>query len=387
MTQEEFEILTHPALREAIDKNINRDVVQIALDKHLDHASLIATQVKRLQRAKTKLPSYYSVRAILPPRAYEQSSSELCAAKKRLSGQSVADLTCGLGIDTLALSGRFKRVVSCERDAILSQITRYNLALLGVDNVEVVTCSAEEYLEQCTEQFDWIFIDPDRRGERGEKLVKLEECSPNVIALLPLIKQHSKYLCIKCSPLFDTAQAERIFGPCTVETISIASECKEVNIYLDNRTPTLAAEAIGLARFEIAKEEVDRYCFSQAVQDISHYKYLILPDVALVHSRLTAAAFAGKADIWSHNGVALALEAPQAVLGRTFEIGEVYPLGSKELKKRLKGAKVEIFSRDIPLSNNEIKSKFSLRTGADSRWCFTRICGKMYAIELKRQIE
>ena len=36
---------------------------------------------------------------ILPPRAFEQASSEACAAHKRIAGDSVLDLTCGLGAD------------------------------------------------------------------------------------------------------------------------------------------------------------------------------------------------------------------------------------------------------------------------------------------------
>ena len=144
MTAEEFNILTSPSLREAIEQRIDSNPIDIALDKRLEHASLIATQVKRLQRARAKLPSYYAVRATLPPRAYEQSSSEQCAANKRLTGASVLDLTCGLGVDTLALSRKFARVVSLERDPILAEVTRHNLRLLGADNVEVICSSAEE---------------------------------------------------------------------------------------------------------------------------------------------------------------------------------------------------------------------------------------------------
>ena len=130
-----------------------------------------------MQRAKAKLPSYYAVMATLPPRAYEQSSSEQCAANKQLTGTSVLDLTCGLGVDTLALSRKFSRVVSLERDSVLAEVTRHNLALLGANNVEVICSSAEEYLSTTTEHFDWIFADPDRRSEKGERVVLLEDCS------------------------------------------------------------------------------------------------------------------------------------------------------------------------------------------------------------------
>ncbi|MBR0335751.1 MAG: RsmD family RNA methyltransferase, partial [Alistipes sp.] len=183
MTLEEFEILTSDEVLQAIEQRIECNPIDIALDKHLEHASAVATQVKRLQRARAKLPSYYAVRATLPPRAYEQSSSEQCAMHKQLTGVSVLDLTCGLGVDTLALSRKFSRVVSLERDPVLAAVTRHNLKLLGAENVEVLCTSAEEYLATTTEHFDWIFADPDRRSERGEKMVLLEDCSPNMVAL------------------------------------------------------------------------------------------------------------------------------------------------------------------------------------------------------------
>ena len=387
MTLEEFEILTSAEVRQAIEERVECNPIDIALDKHLEHASIIATQVKRLQRARIKLPSYYAVRAILPPRAYEQSSSELCAAQSTLCGQRVLDLTCGLGVDALALSRKFEHVVALERNEVLAAITRYNLSLLGVTNVEVLCISAEEYLDSTTDHFDWIYADPDRRGDRGEKLVLLEDCSPNMVALYPRICQVADSLCIKCSPLFDTAEASRKFGDCSVQTLSLGGECKQVNIYIDGSTPTLVATAVGLGSFAIERDQFDSYTFAALPDSLEHYRYLTLPDVALVHSRLTAAAFSGKADVWSNNGVALSVERPEGLLGRTFAIGAIYDIGSKELKRHLKGSRIEILRRDFPLSNGEICRKFGVKEGGDERWCFTTIGTKRFALQLLESIK
>ena len=383
MTLEEFEILTSDEVLQAIEQRIECNPIDIALDKHLEHASAVATQVKRLQRARAKLPSYYAVRATLPPRAYEQSSSEQCAMHKQLTGDSVLDLTCGLGVDTLALSRKFSRVVSLERDPVLAEVTRHNLKLLGAENVEVLCTSAEEYLATTTEHFDWIFADPDRRSERGEKMVLLEDCSPNMVALYPRLKEVADNICIKCSPLFDTAEAFRKFNNCSVETVSLGGECKEVNIYIEGREPQLTATAIGVGSFNVEHGNLESYNFASLPTSFDSYRYITLPDVALVHSRLTAAAFTGKADVWSNSGVALSIEPQQDVVGRTFGIDAIYEIGNKELKKILKGQRIEIFRRDFPLSNSEICRKFSVKEGADSRWCFTRIGGKLLAIKMR----
>lgn len=146
MTREEFDTLCRDDVRRAVEENLGRDPLAVALDRRTPHAALVATQVKYLERARTKLPSYYAARCILPPRAFEQASSEACAAHKEPAGDTALDLTCGLGVDALALGRRFRRVVALERDPVLAAVAARNLRLLGAANVEVVCASAEEYL-------------------------------------------------------------------------------------------------------------------------------------------------------------------------------------------------------------------------------------------------
>ena len=172
----------------------------------------MATQVKYLARAAQKLPSYAAAQCILPPLAFEQASSEACAARKLLEGDTVLDLTCGLGVDALFLSRRFRRVVTLERNEVLARVAAENFSRMGVANVEVVCMSAEEYLRRDGLRFDWIYADPDRRSAQGRKLVRLEDCSPDIVALKPRLAQVSGRLCVKNSPLFDVGEALRRGG-------------------------------------------------------------------------------------------------------------------------------------------------------------------------------
>ena len=209
MTREEFDTLCRDDVRRAVEENLGRDPLAVALDRRTPHAALVATQVKYLERARTKLPSYYAARCILPPRAFEQASSEACAAHKEPAGDTALDLTCGLGVDALALGRRFRRVVALERDPVLAAVAARNLRLLGAANVEVVCASAEEYLAATTERFDWVAADPDRRSRTGRKLVRLEECSPDILRLLPAVRRVGARLCLKNSPLFDAKALRR----------------------------------------------------------------------------------------------------------------------------------------------------------------------------------
>ena len=378
---EDIEILCSESVRQSIEENIGRKPTDIALDRRIPHASIVATQVKNLQKARTKLPSYFAARAIVPTLAYEQSSSEECAERKELSGDSVLDLTCGLGVDALALSKRFRRVVTIERNESVAVVARENFRRLGADNIEVVCTSAEEYLAGCTDHFDWCFSDPDRRGAKGEKLVRLEDCSPNVVTLMPRLKQIADKVCIKCSPLFDVDEAFRLFGDCSVECVSLGGEAKEVNIYIDGSAgQRLSAVAIGIGKFSCKAEDRGGVQWSCIPEDFTRYRYITLPDVSLQHARMVAAAFNGKSDVWSNNGVALSEQRPEGVLGRTFEIEAIYNIDSA-FKRVIKGVKAEIYRRDFPLSNAEICKRYRCLEGGAEKWCFTTVGTNWLAIK------
>ena len=138
ITPEEYSLLLTDEVRRAVAAARGRDPLEVALDRTVPHARLVATQVKYLARAAQKLPSYAAAQCILPPLAFEQASSEACAARKLLEGDTVLDLTCGLGVDALFLSRRFRRVVTLERNEVLARVAAENFSRMGVANVEVV---------------------------------------------------------------------------------------------------------------------------------------------------------------------------------------------------------------------------------------------------------
>lgn len=321
MTREEFDTLCRDDVRRAVEENLGRDPLAVALDRRTPHAALVATQVKYLERARTKLPSYYAARCILPPRAFEQASSEACAAHKEPAGDTALDLTCGLGVDALALGRRFRRVVTLERDPVLAAVAARNLRLLGAANVEVVCASAEEYLAATTERFDWVAADPDRRSRTGRKLVRLEECSPDILRLLPAVRRIGARLCLKNSPLFDVDEALRLFPTARIEAVSVHGECKELLVYDDGTGPLLRATALGGGSVTLPPATAPTP--PPPPFDPTAYAYLFLPDVALQKMRLVRRALEGRADVWSENGFAFARRPVEGVPGRTLAIGAI----------------------------------------------------------------
>ena len=382
ITPEEYSLLLTDEVRRAVAAARGRDPLEVALDRTVPHARLVATQVKYLARAAQKLPSYAAAQCILPPLAFEQASSEACAAHKLLEGDTVLDLTCGLGADALFLSRRFRRVVTLERNEMLARVAAENFSRMGVANVDVVNASAEEYLRRDGLRFDWIYADPDRRSDKGRKLVRLEDCSPDIVALKPRLKQVSGRLCVKNSPLFDVGETFRLFGPCRTEVVSLHDECKEVVVYADGTGPLLTAVALGLGEFSCPPAEA-RATPCDKPFDPAAYRWLLIPDVALQKARLTPTYLQGRADIWSPNGYGFAAEKSEDTLGRWLEIERIEPYNPKQLKRELSGSRLTILKQDFPLTAAEIAARLGIREGGKRRIAFTKIGQDYWTIRLK----
>lgn len=380
ITPEEYELLSSDEVRRAVAACRGRDPLAVAMDRSVPHARLVATQVKYLARAAVKLPSYAAAQCILPPLAFEQASSEACAAHKAIEGDAVLDLTCGLGVDALYLGRRFRRVVTLERDPVLAAVARENFARLGAANIEVVHASAEEYLRQPGLRFDWVYADPDRRSAEGRKLVRLEACSPDVLALAPLIRRAAGRLCLKNSPLFDVDEALRLYPTARVEVVSLADECKEVMVYADGQGPSVTATALGRGSFTARPGEEAPP--PPELFDPGRYRWLAVADVALQKARLARLHLAGRADMWSENGFGFAVEKPEGVIGRIFAVEGIEPYDPRRLRRALKGMGAEVLKRDFPFGAEEAMRRLGLHAGDELRLALTRIGAQCWVIRL-----
>lgn len=383
MISSDVDIMLNEEFRQLVLRNIERDPVAVAMDKHIANASLVATQVKYLQRARHKLPRLYEAGCVIPPRAFEQSSSEESASVKAISGGALLDLTCGLGIDVMHFAKRFDRVVTLERDEALAKVVRYNFALLGIDNVEVITTSAEEYVATTTDHFDWVFADPDRRSAEGKKMVRMEDCSPDVISLMPRLREIASRVGLKLSPLFDVDEAFRLLPGSEVEVVSIGGECKELNIYTGAEKELLRVVVAGVGSWEFEPQSM-RVMPTVEPLDVERAKYLIIPDVALQKGRVAIAAFKPFAQIWSNNGYAFAEALPEEVLpAKVYAIERMTRYNPKQLKREFKGVGVEILKRDTPLSVDAVRRATGMRAGSERMVAITAIASDNWIIEIK----
>ncbi len=356
LSPDDFAVLADPQTQALVEKHLADDPVQLALQLKGDReqARLICQQIKYLQRARSKLPSFYAARCIVPPLSYEQCSSEAAAALKTYAGALCIDLTCGLGVDAVHFSRSFGRVVAVERDPALAQVARHNFERLGAGNIAVENTSAEDFLAAYDgPEADLIYLDPARR-RAGERVFKIEDCDPNVLKMREMLLRKAKRVLVKLSPLFDIEEARRLFAPnvSKVEIVSIGGEVKEVLVELERapeRTQMLVTLGDG-RRFE-------------ALPDVpAGAEYLLAPDAAFYKARMAKPGFV------------FASEAPPGYPGRVYRVLEAIDFQPKKLKKRLKEAgikRINILRKHFPHPTEAIKRMLGVAEGGTEWWAFT----------------
>ncbi|MEL6135247.1 MAG: hypothetical protein AAFR59_17965, partial [Bacteroidota bacterium] len=349
MTKEDIQILTDDRVRQIINDHIHEDPVRFALTFKSNEipTSLVSTQIKYLQRAKDKLPTYYNFRALIPPLAYEQASSEQAARMKRFSGGRCLDLTMGLGVDTLHFAQNFEHVTALEIQSSLHQIGQYNFQIMEIDHVHMLHTSAETFLHQYDgPSFDLVFLDPARRDAQGRKVHRLQDCIPNVIELWNNLRNIGKRIVVKVSPLYDIDAALREIPTLTgISVLSIKNEVKEV--WLEWGPNVEKHPPLILKLFDGEKETEHRFEWRKNLPAFpsleNHPRFWIEPDVAFYKARKLASLAHRYRDSWA-KGLNHAMgfiasdeiEDHEEVPGRIFEVKEVFPFKPKLLKKYLK---------------------------------------------------
>ncbi|MDP2175615.1 MAG: hypothetical protein Q8K70_06850 [Bacteroidota bacterium] len=203
--------------------------------EYQDIITYIIQTVENENNILNKLPSFHQSRCLINQRSFEQCTSEQVAIfkSKVFMGENLLVLTGGLGIDEWAFCHSYKNVISLDIDYKLNEISRYNFNQLKVNNIQRLDCSAEVFLNQTTEIFDAVYIDPDRRVD-GKREFLLQNHQPNILELLPLIKKISRKLLIKCSPLYDFEMAiKEVEGLRACYILSVKGEVKEMLLEVD----------------------------------------------------------------------------------------------------------------------------------------------------------
>ena len=343
-----------------------------------------------------------------PPRlACEQCSSELTATYEAAlirqhyppspslcregRGGSFIDLTGGYGIDSFFLSAFATEAHYVEQDPELCRIAAHNFARTR-PHLQVHNTTAEEFLRtlpdannkdnENNENNVLIYLDPARRDTHGGKVFRIEDCTPNIIDLLPLLLQKSTVLMIKLSPMLDiTAALRSLREDWQVHVVAVRNEVKELLFVRHFQLSTLIAanyahEHWQTLTFTLQQEQEAQVSYWNPQHTP---RYLYEPNAAI----LKAAAFRFVSENYRISKLApnTHLYAADHLLsdfpGRVWEV--IAPLTSsmlKHLPETLREQGASILTRNYPLSADQLRKKLKLKDSATQTIIGVRVADK-----------
>ena len=345
-------------------------------------------QIAGWQTARTKLPSWAAVDGIIyPPHLnMEQCSSEATARYKASlvsrdfenskSPQVFLDLTGGFGVDFSLMSRPCSQRIYVERDPVLCEIARHNFQMLGLE-AEVVCDDAASYLTAMSHA-DVIFLDPARRDDHGGRTYDIKDCTPNVIELLPLLKEKAGTIILKLSPMLDWHKAvEDLGGVSEVHIVSVDNECKELLLVVSSVPPLEGEESMAVHCVNLQSKEKDQYfSFSYGRACPPPSKVEVTDGTSFLFEPNASIMKAGCFQVLAHQ-----YEVQQAAVhshlflsdhdvsdfpGRRFRVEVMTTMNKQELRKALTGIeKANIAVRNFPMTAETLRKKLKLKDGGD----------------------
>ncbi|MEX2512971.1 MAG: rRNA adenine N-6-methyltransferase family protein [Cyclobacteriaceae bacterium] len=333
-----------------------------------------ARQIAMRQKARQKLSAWATHPSLIFPPALsmEQCSSEVTGRYKAslVQGKTMVDLTGGFGVDTFYIGEKFEKVTYVEHQEELVNLAQHNLPQLFKDRkIQIVHQDALAFLQQTPEKFNWLYVDPARRGKGNQKLYQLKDLEPDVVENWALFQQKASNILVKASPMLDLSTACReLPGIAEIHVVGVKNEVRELLLlYNGSGTPLKIVAA------EIRDDEQFTFKFSpeeeaSATPEFSFpKKYLVIPYVAI----LKAGAFKsfavkqGLAKLHANTHIYTSDHFPEGVPGRVFEVMEEIKADKKLIKTLYPEGKVHVISRNHPLKAEAFKKKFRLRDGGD----------------------
>ncbi|WKK86452.2 hypothetical protein QYS48_05745 [Marivirga arenosa] len=335
----------------------------------------IASQIQARQKAKSKLPEWADKEIWFPPLlSLEQSSSEATAKFKSslLSGNRFADLTGGFGIDCYYIAQNFKESHYIEQQKVLCDLANYNFDVLKSD-IQIHQTQASEFLVNNSLYFDWIYLDPARRGDKNQKVFLWEDCSPNLTELLPLLFEKSKKVMVKAAPMQDISRGiseldQRVKD---IYIIEHNGEVKEL-LYILNKEK-VSAPNIHAIQLNKMGDSLFHFQGKKHLEDDLNYQfenpenYLYEPAPSIMKSGLfkqlakqfNISKLHPNSQLFTNNDLI------ENFTGRKFKIINQVSAQKKALKKVLPEMKANLSCRNFPMPVAQLRKKLGLKDGGE----------------------
>ena len=386
---------------EFVRQHANDDVRKLALQGAKDAEVDLQTALQQIagrQTARRKLPSWAEVEGVIyPPHLnMEQCSSEQTARYKATivgEGERMVDLTGGFGVDFYWMSQGFRQRTYVEQNEQLCAIAQENFRRLG-RSCCVCCCDTATYLTEMP-HVSLAFLDPARRNEHGGRTYSIEDCTPNILELLPLLVQKADRILFKLSPMLDwrkavsdleNASPNGVFKVAEVHIVSVDNECKELLLLLDKeQTDGLRVVCVNGASSFTFLPSVGMFSSQAGNNLFPVWEYLTDSDLAdsplnlyEPNASIMKAGYFAELEaqfpvqqISVNSHLFLSSDEINDFPGRKFKILSISSMNKQEIKKKFSEGLVPMESaniavRNFPMSAEQLRKKLKLKDGGDT---------------------
>ncbi|MDO4462663.1 MAG: SAM-dependent methyltransferase [Bacteroidia bacterium] len=367
-----------------VEQNLSADVAKLALQlkpKPNVRPEVILRQVDGYQHMKTKCPTWAENPSIVFPRkiSLEQCSSQATAEYKAAlcMGESLVDLTGGMGVDFSFMSRNFTKATYVEMNEELCAISTHNFKALGLDNVNTISTTAEEYLNSMDGRVSCIMIDPARRDGVGRKTVKISDCTPDLTLICDSLLEKADKVIVKLSPMLDISEAiTTLKGVSEIHILSVNGECKELLLIL-TPTSSLPLSLLPIHTVNLLKDgQRESLTFTPNEEKSAFSRFAITPRMYLYEpnaSILKAGAFRTVSTRYEELyklHVNTHLYTSDEIIpdfpGRKFEVCSWSTLTQGDLQILLRNIKKANLSvRNFPMTVEKLRAKLKIQEGGD----------------------
>ena len=379
--------------QEFITQNLDADICDLAL-RHAGRTDIdlpfALDQIAGRQKARKKLPTWAATDGIIyPPHiSMEQCSSEQTAMYKAKVAQrliaelpvlpvlppnptTLIDLTGGFGVDFSFLAPMFDKAVYIERQSHLCDLSRHNMAALGITQAETVCGDCAQIIEEISHA-TLIYADPARRSASGSRTFAISDCTPDVLAMRETLLDKADFTMIKLSPMLDWRKAAADMGSHVgeVHIVSAGNECKELLLVMSRKFT-------GLERiYCVNDDQTFSFTPSQTSQQSLTSQlspappaYLYEPNASLMKAgcfALIEQRYACR-QVSRDSHLFLSSEPIPSFPGRGFAIRAITTMNKRELKAALGGTgRANVSVRNFPMTADALRKKLKLKDGGDT---------------------
>lgn len=326
-------------------------------------------QIESRRRIEKKLPTWFETpNIIFPPKLnLEQTSSEITARYKASlgSGETIADITGGFGVDSFFFSEKFAAVHHFEIDSVLSGIAEHNFKTLDRPNVH---CAADDGLNNAlNNKYSVIYADPSRRHDSKGKVFFLHDCQPNIPENISEILNHCGTFLLKTSPMLDLSVGlNELRDVSEIHIVAVENEVKELLWLLrKNSEEPLKLKTINFTKLRKEQFDFDWDESSEATYALPQ-KYLYEPNAAILKSgAFNLLSEKLELNKLNKNTHLYTSETLKDFPGRSFVIERVIPYTKSEMRSALNFKKANITTRNFPESVATLRKKWKIADGGN----------------------